>query len=108
MPRVIIESGNTVAWKLDYTWANIGTVFPSSSNIDLSDICTGLDDYHEMSAEVDITGTGKGISSMLQCRIYRDTGDTWSSVVPGQLPLLLEFDIHYQIDTIGSRQSAIK
>lgn len=106
--RGVTENANTVAWKMDYTWANIDAAFPSSSNIDLTDTCSGADDQHEMTADADPTGAGKKISSMLVCRIYRDTGDTWTGTGTGNLPLLLEVDFHFLLDTIGSRQSVIK
>ncbi len=102
------ESGNTVAWKLDYSWANINAVFLSSSTVDMTATCTGTDDYHEKTATATITGTGKTISSMLVCRLYRDAGDTWVGLTAAQSPVLLEFDVHFQIDTIGSRQELIK
>ena len=52
-----------------------------------------------------ITGTGFGISSVLLCRIKRvaATGDNYAGGVA-----ILDFDIHYQIDTIGSRQEAVR
>lgn len=43
------------------------------------------------------------------CNIQRTTaGDSWSSTNSGQLPLILEVDFHYPIDTIGSRTSSSK
>lgn len=102
------ESGNTVAWKLDYSWTNVNAVFPSSATADMTDTCTGTDDYHEITASITVTGTGKNISSMLVCRLYRDAGDTWAGITAAQSPALLEFDIHFQINTMGSRQEFVK
>jgi len=105
------ESGNNVGWKVDYSWANIDGTFASSATVDLSDACTGTDDYHEMTSDVLVSGTNRTISSVFQLRIYRsDTGtdDTWASGLAAQSPALLEFDIHFQIDTVGSRQSLVK
>ena len=102
------ESGNTVAWKIDYSWANIGTAFGSSSTVDLTDTTTGTDDYHEITSTVSITGTSKNVSSMLVCRLYRDTGDTWVGTSAAQSPALLEADFHFEIDTVGSRQELAK
>ena len=107
--RGAAESGTTVAWKMDISWANIGAAFPSSTNYDLSDTCTGTDDLHEISPEVTISGTGKTVSSMLSCRIYRDTtGDTWVGTSAAQSPAGLEVDFHYQVNTLGSRTSTAK
>jgi len=103
------ESGNVVAWKLDYSWININGVFLPSSTIDMSDACSGVDDTHELASNETIDGTSKKISSMIICRLYRDsTGDTWVGTTNAQSPGLLEFDIHFEIDTLGSRQEIIK
>lgn len=105
------ESGNYVGWKIDYTVANLDGTFGSSSTVDLSDACSGTDDYHEISSSVTVSGTGLTISHILMLRIYRsDTGadDTWIGTTATQSPALLEFDIHFEIDTIGSRQERVK
>lgn len=112
--RGATESGNYVGWKLDYSIANLnGGVFLPSTTISMSDTCTGTDDYHEVSAGLTtIPGTyGAGneeltISHMLMGRLYRsDTGadDTWVGTTAAQSPALLQFDIHYQINSQGSR-----
>lgn len=104
-PRGNEENGATVGWKIDYSWANRDANFPTMSTLDLSDACDGTDHKHQMTPDVAITGTGKTISSMLICNVKRtDTGadDTWSSTTTGELPLLLEIDFHYEIDTAGS------
>jgi hypothetical protein len=110
-PRGNEENGKTVGWKLDYTWANINGNFGSMATLDLSDACDGTDHKHQMTPDVSITGTNMGISSMLICNIKRtDTGtdDTWVGTASGELPMLLEIDFHYEIDTLGSRQISTK
>ena len=105
------ESGNYVGWKVDYSWANVDGTFGSMATADLSDVCDGTDHKHQMTPEVTITGTGKDISSMLMCNLKRtDTGadDTWAGSGTGNLPMILEVDFHFPIDTIGSRQQATK
>jgi len=107
------ESGNTVAWKLDYSFGSIHGVFPTASGIDMTQACTGIDDYHELAGTVagaEIDGSGGGISSMLVCRLYRDSDaeDTWAGVTAAQSPALLEFDIHFQIDSLGSEAELSK
>jgi hypothetical protein len=117
--RGVEEAGTMVGWKILYSWANIGAQFPTVQTADCSDETfngTGSDpaagdDYHQMTPQATITGTGKGISSQLICAITRtDTGtdDTWVSTTTGELPLLLEIDFHIPIDTIGSRTSSTK
>jgi hypothetical protein len=107
------ENGNTVGWKIDYAWANVDGTFSAMQTADLSDACDGTDHKHQMTPEVTIDGhtAAKHISSMLVCNLRRsDTGtdDTWASAASGQLPMILEVDFHYQIDTIGSRQTGVK
>lgn len=105
------ESGAYVGWKLDYSWANINGAFGNMATADLSDACDGTNHKHQMTPVATITGTGKTISSMLLCNIKRtDTGtdDTWSGSGAGNLPMLLEIDFHYEIDTIGSRTVSSK
>ena len=106
------EDGSYVGWKLDYSWANInGDPFPASATIDMSDTCSGVDDYHEVSAgATHLDGTGKKISSMIMCRLYRsDTGadDTWSGTT-SQAPACLQFDFHFEVDTMGSLGEWVK
>ena len=105
------ENGATVGWKIDYSWASINDTFPEMATLDLSDACDGTDHKHQMTPDISITGSGKGISSMLLCNVKRtDTGtdDTWASTTTGQLPLLLEIDFHFPIDTLGSRDWGTK
>lgn len=97
------ENGKTVAWKLDYSWANYDGNFGASATVDLTDTCDGTDHKHQMTPNVEIVGTSKTISSMLICKIYRDTGDSWAGTIAAQSPALLEVDFHFSSDTLGSR-----
>jgi len=107
--RGTAESGKYVGWKLDYSWASINTgTFGASTTISMSDKCSGINEYHEVSAMASpfIDGTGQKISSMLVCRLYRsDTGadDTWVGT-NANAPALLQFDFHHEINGAGSRQ----
>lgn len=110
-PRGNEENAALVGWKVNYSWANINGNFGTMATADLSDACDGTDHKHQMTPEVEITGTGKGISSMLICNVKRtDTGadDTWTSTTSGQLPLLLEIDFHIPMDMVGSRSVSTK
>jgi len=112
-PRGAAESGNKVGWKIEYSWANIDANFGTMASLDLSDTCDGTNHKHQMTPEVTIDGhtVSKSISSMLICNVKRtDTGtdDTWAGTASGQLPMLLEIDFHYEIDTVGSSTSNTK
>lgn len=105
------ESGNYVGWKVQYSWANINSNFGNMATLDLSDVCDGTNHKHQMTPDIAITGTSKSISSMLLCNITRtDTGadDTWAGALAGSLPMLLEVDFHFEIDTIGSATISAK
>jgi hypothetical protein len=105
------ESGAFVGWKVDYSVANIGGNFGASATVDLSSECSGVDDRHELGACVTVSGTGLEISHIFWLRIYRsDTGgdDTWAGATTAQSPALLEFDIHFQMNTLGSREELTK
>jgi len=106
--RGVAENGNTVAWKLDVAIANVEGVFLSSITVDLTDVCAGVNERHEISPSGTINGTGLTISHVLVCRLYRDVGDSWSLNTLGNRPVLLEFDIHFEKDTPGSRQELVK
>jgi hypothetical protein len=55
-----------------------------------------------MTPETTVPAAALGLSAMLQCRIYRDAGDSWATNTSGNLPILLEVDFHYEIDRFGS------
>ncbi len=100
------ENGATVGWKVQYSWANVDGTFGNMLTADLSDACDGTDHKHQKTPTVVVAGSGKTISSALICNIIRtDTGadDTWAGSSAGNLPMLLEVDFHFPLDTVGSR-----
>jgi hypothetical protein len=105
------EGTAKVGWKVDYSIANVHAAFPASQTADLSDACSGIDHQHEISASVIVSGTGLTISHVIMLKIYRsDTGtdDTWTGTTAAESPAFLEFDIHYQRDTNGSKEETSK
>ncbi len=107
------KSGN-VEWKLEYTWVNYSPVTPQvfaaiTTNTVVasgpftanSHVITAL-----TSSNAGIDGSGKLISSILICRITRNSSnaaDTYADDAG-----LLFVDFHIQIDGAGSRQEYIK
>ena len=103
-----------VEWNFDYTWANYDAstpeVFPAiTTNAVVSSgpytanthLITPLTPGNE-----GLTATGKKISSILICRIWRDSSnpaDTYNAYSG-----LLFIDFHYQLDTFGSREEYVK
>ena len=106
--RGAAESGNTVAWKVELTIANVGAVFPATSTYDLTHTCTGTDDYSEITSSVTVPGSGLNISHQIIGRVYRDTGDTWAGTTAVQSPALIELDFHYEVDLPGSQVERTK
>ncbi|HEY9115465.1 MAG TPA: hypothetical protein VIN10_12265 [Bacteroidales bacterium] len=109
-------SGPTVPrWGLQYTWANIGEVFPAyttiygTTTVPSETLVAGkmyLTPLFAGATNDGISGTGKTISSMLVCRIFRD-GDNSQDNFAG-LAGALEVDFHYEINTLGSRTEYVK
>jgi hypothetical protein len=93
-----------VTWGLEYTWANVNDNFGNTTLITSSITIpanTGNKQY-VMDIGTGIVGTGKLISSMLICRVYRPS-DTYNASVG-----LIEIDFHYQMCGMGSGTQYIK
>lgn len=96
---------NAVTWKMDYKWFNIGDAVPANFTTLTSNalaITYTSGSIHQISSFPAITGSGKGISSMLVVKLYRDDNTTTGDV------LAFQFDFHYQVDSFGSSQEFIK
>lgn len=93
-----------VYWQLAYRWAPIGEVFDAdwttigSATADVSDGNTA--NQHALTVLADITATGKQISDCLilqLSRVHDNAADNY-----GADARLLEFDIHYRVNSFGS------
>lgn len=106
------SEGQTVSWGLEYTWSNINATFGATTIIYANDTSSGdttlLDNKHYLTALGTITGTGKTLSSMLLCRVFRDATGALATDDYGNGAWLLEVDFHFEIDSLGSRQEYIK
>lgn len=100
-------------WGLQYAWTNIGDLFPAYTTIygttriqgQTGDLVKSTQ-YLTPLGTAGISGTGKTISSMLICRVFRD-GDHADDTFPG-LAGALEVDFHYERNTLGSRSEYTK
>lgn len=94
-------AGTNVVWELTYSWANVNAVFGGDTTISCTNAVTGTSWTHQLAELPGITGTSKNISSILVCRLRRlansATADNYD-----QNCAFLGFDIHYQVDSIGS------
>lgn len=100
-------SGSNVVWGLEYTIVAIGGSFPTTQTLQSGSVISSIGTpsgtgQHLINDFNAIDGTGLGISTVMVCRLYRavtDPADTFPNAVG-----FLGFDIHYELDTQGSRQ----
>jgi len=96
----------SVVWGLEYTWVNFGDVMGNTTILEVTDPADGTALKHQIAEWSIISGAGKTFSSMLMCRIFRvagDAADTYDSDC-----IALEFDVHYQINSLGSEEEYTK
>lgn len=101
-----VSNGDQVRWGLVYSWANIHSIFAAPTTVFAMQTAMGADDYHLQATFPAISGAGKTISSILMCKLYRNGASTLDTMAGDAI--LLEFDMHYEIDTVGSRGPSTK
>lgn len=94
----IDTDAGTVVWGLEYTWASMGAAFGVTTIIkNTAQAAGGVAYMHKLADLGSMSGTGKDISSMIVCRIFRDVAsDNYNNDAA-----LLEVDFHYRTDTPG-------
>jgi len=101
------DDNATVRWGLEYVWANINDSLSASSTTVYKDVNienNGGDHLITTIAEID--GSNKTLSSMLLCRLFRNSSHANDNF--DDIAYLFEADFHFQIDQLGSRQEFIK
>lgn len=99
------DNGNVV-WEYEYSAAAINGTFPAPTTSTSTDAADGTQYKHQVHDLVTISGSGLGISSMILVRIARlgsDGADTFTGTAA-----LLEIDLHYQINSLGSDDEYVK
>ncbi len=105
MPESIVPYQQDVRWGLEYAWQNIGDTFSTSSTYgtvygsELADppIETNKHIMTNLSTLAGNNPTNKEESSMLICRIFRDSSeDTYTGAA-----ILLEIDFHFRVEKLG-------
>ena len=97
-----------IKWDFTYSWADINDAMPAettvSKTIDVQDKSADTHYLGEIVGTIDGSDI-TGVSSMLICSLTRDVSvaDNYSDDV-----LVMELDFHFQVNTLGSRQKAIK
>ena len=91
----------TVRWGLEYTIANVGDAFGTTSTIYTTATAAGTQFLHHYNdfTTADISGSAiDDLSTMLLCRVFRDVAnDDFANDA-----YLFEIDFHYEIDGFGS------
>lgn len=115
-PSASGAAGEFVRWGLEYTWQNVDGTFGNTTIIyvDASGASTATTsgdssltaDKHYISKLGTISGSGKNISSMLICRVFRNSSHADDDLAAAAFAF--EVDFHYEIDTMGSRQEYSK
>jgi hypothetical protein len=110
-----VAAGTDACWGLEYTWANINGTFGNTALIYGDEQTNGATETitagkHYITALPTISGSGKTMSSMLICRLFRSV----SPPIPGYTDDLvgdaglLEIDFHIQINSLGSDDEYVK
>lgn len=108
------STSGAVRWGFEYTWVNYDAATPiafpanTTAYATSESVVSGDVDKHLITMFSSITPASNQnkISSILMCRLFRNSSngaDTYNGSAA-----LLSFDIHYQIDAIGSRTEYAK
>lgn len=96
----------SVVWELEYTWQSIDGTFPSTTVVTVTDPADGTAYKHQIADFATISGSGKGMSSIMMVRVRRvgtDGADTYTGDAA-----LLYADIHYRKNSLGSDDEYVK
>lgn len=97
-------TGTKLKLTIEYTWVNIdatGAVTPTETPVLITGITASTVKNNLVIPLGTISGDLKTISSILTIRVRRDTNDADSDI--DSSVWLKSIDLHYEIDTIGSR-----
>lgn len=98
-------TGGVIKFYMDYVWGNVdstGTIAETTVSGTITRIANAGIANNAILSFGTISGIGKTISSVFMARIYRNPADVADTF--GVSTWLKSADIHYECDTIGSRQ----
>lgn len=90
-----------VKWQLEYVWLNRDGVASIGTVISVTVAAGGTAWLEKRTSFSAISGSGKGIGSRFTFRLFRDPADAADTYI--DYAGLLDFGIHYERDTAGSR-----
>lgn len=99
-------SSQTVVWGLEYAWAQLSATFAATTQTLRATATPAAILFHNVTAFGDISASLATMSSQFICRLFREQsngGDTFA-----QDAAVVEFDIHFQQDSLGSRKEYAK
>lgn len=94
-----------VKWQLRYVWFNRGTVPGAASTLTTVQAVSGVA-WQEETASWTISGAGMLMGSRFVFSIFRDPADAQDTYAANAA--VTDAGVHYEIDTIGSRQMLVK
>lgn len=101
-----VAGNSNVVFELTYAWNSIDTVFGLPTTITVTN-GVGAAFTHQVATFAPIAGTGKGISSILNCRLRRlSSSNNADNYTPNIA--FLGIDFHYQRSTLGSQSATAK
>ena len=100
------QTATDIAWGLEYIWTNFYDVMAANTSLIGAKVNTPIAYTHSKLNLPTISGTGKKLSSILCCRLFRDASEETNGYF-GQV-FLLGFDFHILIDSIGSVSAVSK
>lgn len=102
-------SAYNVRYTVEYSWADTDGVFPAPSLLDIETTIAGgtAAVTHKFIDLGTIAGTGKHIGSQLKYQLKKIASSVNDAPVANN-PYVLQVGLHYEQDTMGSRQVAIK
>lgn len=107
-PTTDVAAGSdTTVWELSYSWASINGTYSTGTTI----TCKGVGGAnaqwdHKIASFAGVSGTGKGLSSVLVCRLRRLSAN--ASDVYTAAAAFLGFDVHFEVDSFGSDTEFVK
>jgi len=105
------SSTGTVQWGFDYSWANLGTQFSTTTNLTstVANIAANSINTQVINNFPTISGGGQLIAGIMHCRLWRNVGATSGLINPyaGTL-FLMGVGIQYRMQGTGSRLPYIK
>jgi hypothetical protein len=97
------NTGNCV-WNFEYTIADASTTFGATTTTTITQAGSGTINQHQLAnTAAVISGSGIKVGAICVFRLARPTGDAFTGDA-----FLHSVGVHYQIDTIGSRQITTK